>query len=149
MSPKNRSNLRRKRFYTNLTTPFTLKFHPKKFSLEKLTLYDERKVKIDSTTLRCIAFNKNCIKITQRRLQYQINFSFFSLFFAFQHTTKSCRNQLHIVNTVNKIKWNAVCHTFASSNLPNAFNKFPKSLRTQYKSCWRERKIAKMRIKFR
>lgn len=26
-------------------------------------------------------------------------------------------------------------HTFASSNLPNAFNRFPKSLRTQYKSC--------------
>lgn len=25
-------------------------------------------------------------------------------------------------------------HTFASSNLPNAFNKFPRSLRTQYKS---------------
>lgn len=29
-------------------------------------------------------------------------------------------------------------HTFASSNLPNAFNRFPKSLRTQYKSCEEE-----------
>lgn len=32
-------------------------------------------------------------------------------------------------------------HTFASSNLPNAFNRFPKSLRTQYKSC--EKKTVK------
>lgn len=28
-----------------------------------------------------------------------------------------------------------VCYTLASSNRPNAFNKLPKSLRTQYKSC--------------
>lgn len=30
-------------------------------------------------------------------------------------------------------------YTFASSNLPNAFKRFPKSLRTQYKSCVSER----------
>lgn len=54
----------------------------------------------------------------------------------YQHPAQEKRSTRNAgVQILILIQMSFDCHTFASSNLPNAFNRFPKSLRTQYKSC--------------